>query len=221
MGNDGDTRDAGNADGGDAGWPSSPVVLVQPTALRALAHPARLAVVEALFGRRVDRTATELAVVAGSTPSAMSYHLRALERHGVVTRAPAGGDGRERRWRAAGDGLRIDDTARGGSGAAEDLVVSLSLVPTTRRYLAWRRSVAGGRPDPGAGAVSSGTVFLTRDQARDLTAAVNALLGALPQHDDDAEPGAVGHRFLWAAFPDVTDPDGAPSPVDAVATVEV
>lgn len=194
-------------DDADPGWPSSAVVLAQPTALRALAHPARLAVVEVLFGRRVDRTATELAAVAGSTPSAMSYHLRALERHGIVTRSPAGGDGRERRWRAAGDALRIDDTARGRTAAGEDLVVSLALEPTTRHYLAWRRAVAGGRPDPGAGTVTSGTLFLTRDQARDLSAAVQALLGALPRHDDDAEPGAFAHRFLWAAFPDVTDPD--------------
>ncbi|WP_125612404.1 winged helix-turn-helix domain-containing protein [Specibacter cremeus] len=67
----------------------------------------RLEVVDEFYSSTRLHTATELARRFGLTPSAMSYHLRALEKWGYVVRAEAGGDGRERYWRAAGDSLNI------------------------------------------------------------------------------------------------------------------
>jgi DNA-binding transcriptional ArsR family regulator len=78
-----------------------PVEISDPRALRALAHPARLAILEHLT---LDgpATATECAEVAGLSPSACSYHLRALARYGFVHEDPSGGpDRRHRPWRAA------------------------------------------------------------------------------------------------------------------------
>ncbi len=71
-----------------------------PRALRALAHPARLSILQHLV---LDgpATATECAEVAGLSPSACSYHLRALARYGFVGEDPSGGqDRRHRPWRA-------------------------------------------------------------------------------------------------------------------------
>ena len=48
--------------------------------------------------------------------SAMSYHLRELAKWGVIERVTDGGDGRERRWRAAGDDLQIGPTHRKSTG---------------------------------------------------------------------------------------------------------
>ena len=48
-----------------------------PQIMRALAHPARLAVLDQLADGGTA-TATECARTAGLSPSAMSYHLRAL-----------------------------------------------------------------------------------------------------------------------------------------------
>ena len=84
--------------------PTGEVRLEDPGALRALAHPARLRVVDELY-QGSERTASELAKITGLTPSAMSYHLRALERWGIVKRGDAREDGRERPWRAAGRGV--------------------------------------------------------------------------------------------------------------------
>jgi DNA-binding transcriptional ArsR family regulator len=53
-------------------------------------------------------TATECAEVCGLSPSATSYHLRALAKVGLVEEAPSRGDGRERVWRAAHTSLRIE-----------------------------------------------------------------------------------------------------------------
>src|ERR1700710_2078089 len=84
-----------------------PVKLTDPKAIRALAHPARLAVIEELYSGR-ELTATECGEIAGLGPSAMSYHLRSLEKVGIVERADSGGDGRERPWRAAGGYLQVE-----------------------------------------------------------------------------------------------------------------
>lgn len=83
--------------------------ITDPRAMRALAHPARIAILEHLM---IDgpATATECAEVAGLSPSACSYHLRALASHGFVEEDLASAaDGRHRPWRARFIGLSVDD----------------------------------------------------------------------------------------------------------------
>lgn len=80
--------------------------LTDPKAMRALAHPARLEMINRLLVEGTA-TATRLAEVVGVTPSAASYHLRMLAKYGFVEDAPASDDGRERVWRSAGGGISI------------------------------------------------------------------------------------------------------------------
>jgi DNA-binding transcriptional ArsR family regulator len=75
-----------------------PTSALDATVMRAMAHPARLALLEHLRNGG-PATATECAGVVGLSPSATSYHLRALARAGLVEAAPGRGDGRERLWR--------------------------------------------------------------------------------------------------------------------------
>jgi DNA-binding transcriptional ArsR family regulator len=82
------------------------LVLTDPRAIRALAHPARQRIIDELYSGRV-LTATECAELSGLTPSATSYHLRALARWGIIERADASADGRERPWRAVAGSLMI------------------------------------------------------------------------------------------------------------------
>ncbi len=72
-----------------------------PAVMRALAHPARLELLEYLSQTRDGATATECSVVVGLSPSATSYHLRALAKVGMIREAPSRGDGRERLWQAS------------------------------------------------------------------------------------------------------------------------
>jgi DNA-binding transcriptional ArsR family regulator len=82
------------------GMPGNPVTLTDPKAMRALAHPARIAI-WAHLGLHGPATATECADVAEISPSACSYHLRALARYGFVEEDPdSAADGRQRPWRA-------------------------------------------------------------------------------------------------------------------------
>jgi len=84
----------------EPGTLGNPVQLTDPKTMRALAHPARIAIWTHL-GLRGAATATECAEIAGLSPSACSYHLRTLARYGLVEEDPdSAADGRERPWRA-------------------------------------------------------------------------------------------------------------------------
>jgi DNA-binding transcriptional ArsR family regulator len=81
--------------------------LSDPAVMRALAHPARLAIMEHLGLNEAGATATECAEKVGLSPSATSYHLRALARAGMIVEAPSRGDGRERVWQRKYTGWQI------------------------------------------------------------------------------------------------------------------
>ena len=65
--------------------------------IRALAHPIRFRMVELL--REGPATASQLARRIGESSGSTSYHLRVLERAGVVSEDAALGNGRDRWWR--------------------------------------------------------------------------------------------------------------------------
>jgi DNA-binding transcriptional ArsR family regulator len=95
--------------GSEPGTPGNPVKLTDPKMMRALAHPARIAIWTHL-GMRGSATATECAEIAGLSPSACSYHLRTLAKYGFVEEDPdSAADGRERPWRARMLAFSIND----------------------------------------------------------------------------------------------------------------
>ncbi|WIM96763.1 helix-turn-helix domain-containing protein [Actinoplanes oblitus] len=105
--------------------------------LRALAHPARIEIVEHLNVTGSTVTATEVAGLVGLSPSATSYHLRELAKYGLVEQAPSG-DGRERRWRSTGSSLWIDgDADQPDAAAAVRTLVDLYLTRDQQRVRDW------------------------------------------------------------------------------------
>ncbi|WBQ06117.1 ArsR/SmtB family transcription factor [Kribbella sp. CA-293567] len=102
------------------------VVLSDPRAIRALAHPARQRLIDELYSGRV-LTATECAELAGLTPSATSYHLRALARWGIIERAESSADGRERPWRAPATSLVISTKSTAAGRLAGHAMVRSSV----------------------------------------------------------------------------------------------
>lgn len=73
--------------------------------LRALAHPVRVALLEALaLGGAM--TATEVGERIGESPTTCSFHLRQLAKYGFVEEA-GGGKGRSRPWRMTSIGFSI------------------------------------------------------------------------------------------------------------------
>ncbi|MGW3051600.1 winged helix-turn-helix domain-containing protein [Kitasatospora sp. NPDC001175] len=81
--------------------------LTDPKTMRAVAHPTRLALLEAL-NQREPLTATEAAEMIGESPTNCAFHLRTLAKYGFVEEAGEG-PGRRRPWRRKHIGFVVDD----------------------------------------------------------------------------------------------------------------
>ncbi|MEV6930939.1 metalloregulator ArsR/SmtB family transcription factor [Dactylosporangium sp. NPDC051485] len=106
--------------------------------MRALSHPARIAVLDRLFSGE-PATATELAEVCGLSPSATSYHLRALAKVGLIEEAPSRGDGRERVWQSQHRGLNVGTGPERGAAerAADRELAGMFIDIEDERARAW------------------------------------------------------------------------------------
>jgi DNA-binding transcriptional ArsR family regulator len=77
-----------------------------PKAIRALAHPVRLDLLELLVAIS-PATAAQCGRVLGVSQASCSFHLRQLEKYGFVEDAGPGDDKRERRWRVVDRRLAV------------------------------------------------------------------------------------------------------------------
>jgi DNA-binding transcriptional ArsR family regulator len=138
--------------------------------MRALAHPTRLALLDHLHSVE-QATATECAVVVGESPSALSYHLRALARWGFVAEGE-GGVGRERPWRATATRIEFPD------GTLEATVLRDQLV--ARGHAAVREALDANLPPRWRRATqtSFATLELTPLELEELGERFEALLDA-------------------------------------------
>ncbi|HTB09465.1 MAG TPA: helix-turn-helix domain-containing protein [Acidimicrobiales bacterium] len=82
--------------------------LTDPSTIRALTHPVRLALLEVLATEGA-LTATEAGELIGESPTTCSFHFRQLEKYGF-TEVAATGPGRQRRWKIAQLGMNFSDT---------------------------------------------------------------------------------------------------------------
>lgn len=194
-----------------AGASGKSVEITDPKAIRALAHAARLEVISDLYSTQVSRTATELAQQTGLTPSAMSYHLRALQKWGIVEPAETAGDARERRWKAAGTDFTIN--SGGGVASPDFAVVDLELQAFRRRANAYvrardQRRRDGAAPEPPSAVVlATELLYLTPGQRRELTDKVFELLRGYQLEDPRNIPsGAERTATMWSMIPDNQSP---------------
>jgi predicted ArsR family transcriptional regulator len=104
--------------------------------MRALSHPVRIAIWEALtLGGAM--TATQVGERIGESPTTCSFHLRQLQKYGFVEEA-GGGRGRSRPWRIAHFGISFSTS----NDDPETEVASSSLARMFRerqqsRYQTW------------------------------------------------------------------------------------
>jgi hypothetical protein len=99
----------------DQAW-QEPLNLTDPKAMRALAHPVRMALLE-LLSVAGTITATQASEALGESPANCAFHLRTLAKYGFVREA-GGGRGRERPWTTTRRTLRISPTEQTDAQAA-------------------------------------------------------------------------------------------------------
>ncbi|MDT4978304.1 MAG: hypothetical protein QOG07_183 [Pseudonocardiales bacterium] len=174
-----------------------PIELHDAQSIKALAHPARLAVIDELFAGR-ELTATECAAIAGLSPSAMSYHLRALEKAGIVERAEASGDGRERPWRAAGSRLTVTSDQSLLAFAAGAVVGRTVADRLNAGFARWIERTPTEDPAWRAvGGISSALVWLTHDDVAEVEKTISDMIDkyrgrSASDHPDGARRVRIG-----------------------------
>lgn len=174
--------------------------------MRALAHPARIAILDYLSQTDEGATATQCAEIVGLSPSAMSYHLRALAKVGMIEEAPSRGDGRERVWQSKYKNYSVSG---GRDDAPEVIAAEAQLVEAfmARSNDRVRRYLAKARREPeewyDLGEIRDTTLVATADELKALVQGVNKLIEPLNRQTRTEVPeGARPISLHFRAFPE-------------------
>lgn len=144
-------------------------------------------VVDELY-QGAERTASELARITDLSPSAMSYHLRALEKWGIVERAEERDDGRERPWRAAGKSLSWGSDMSVAATAAQDVVAGGYLEMLREAFRRWALEEATESERwRGVAGLRRSFLWLTEEEAQAFSAELGATFEKYVQDRDAVE----------------------------------
>jgi DNA-binding transcriptional ArsR family regulator len=195
-------------------------------AMRALAHPLRIALLEAL-AHAGTLTATQASEVLGESPANCAFHLRTLAKYGYVEEA-GGGRGRERPWQRVKEGLEItsrqDDPLVAKTADELGLFMLDTVMGRARAAIARRASWPQEWQHTGLGQTHS-LLYLTPQEASRLRDQVRSLLTQYYDRTDDPglrPPGAHPLEIVLLSYPlehlagrEVTPPAGPRSPAVA------
>jgi DNA-binding transcriptional ArsR family regulator len=178
--------------------------VTDPRALRALAHPTRLALV-GLLRLEGPLTATQAGAMLGESSGSASFHLRQLARYGMVEPA-GGGQGREKPWRATANFTQWSGDS-GEPGAAEAAGMFSSFV--AERYFEDLRlwlQAEPGEPQEWRDAAHFGdtVLYLTAEELADLRRQTQEMTDRFLDrhgHPERRPPGARPVSYLHLAFP--------------------
>jgi DNA-binding transcriptional ArsR family regulator len=135
-----------------------------PRSIRALAHPARLAIIDALATGE-ELTATQCAELTGLSPSATAYHLKLLERYGFAETAPPRPDRRERPWRATGRPIAVDVDTSTPAAASAAAAVAAAYFDATRAIAVGFIEGADAEPEEwGDASLKNADLWLTAEE---------------------------------------------------------
>jgi hypothetical protein len=186
------------------------VVLTDPKAMRAMAHPVRLSLLD-LLKVHGTLTATRASELLGESPANCAFHLRTLAKYGFAEEA-GGGKGRERPWRHVPQSIMIggEDLEDPQAKLAAD-ALGQALEDRWVQRAKQAMAVSDSLPEPWRGkARSSQTLaFLTPEELKRLAEEV---YGVLERYRGDREAanrpeGSMPVELLFFGYPrtDLTD----------------
>jgi DNA-binding transcriptional ArsR family regulator len=171
-----------------------------PRSIRALAHPARLAIIDALATGE-ELTATQCAELTGLSPSATAYHLKLLERYGLAETAAPRPDRRERPWRATGRQIRADLDVSAPAGASAAAAVVAAHIDMTRAIAV--EFTAAGHAEPEEwrdyAVLNNADLWLTAEELQRLGKELGAAIA--PYRGRTRPPGSRAVRVMNVVVP--------------------
>ena len=188
----------------DAPADAEPLEITDPRAMRAMTHPVRLALLEAL-GLEGPLTATAAAEVIGESPTTCSFHFRQLAKYGFVEEASIG-PGRRRSWRRTAVAMRFTDMHED----PETSIAARALARTLReRYLVRLREYYEARSGypvrwQEVTGESQFVVHVTPEELRALDEQVTGLLQSYRERNADPAhrpEGSLPVEVLLFAYP--------------------
>lgn len=180
--------------------------LTDPKALRAYAHPVRMALI-GLVRVRGPLTATQAARLTGESSGTCSFHFRQLAKYGLVEEAE-GGTGREKPWRATTTSTSWDTVPGTAEGEAATGLLREALAEAY--FLKLMRWLEASVHEPAqwreAAYLGDRILWLTADELAELgreTAAVTDKYFERFVRPELRPEGARAVSFLHIAFPDL------------------
>ncbi|WP_327634096.1 helix-turn-helix domain-containing protein [Kribbella sp. NBC_00482] len=183
--------------------------ITDPQAMRALAHPVRLAALSYLQ-KNGPATATQLSEHVGASPSVTSWHLRHLAEFGLVIDVPppSGTDRRQRWWNSAARGFRYEmpDTPEGAeAGRLLRTEIMNQVLEAAQQWLVETEPNLDPEWSRLAGAANT-LLPLTPTEAEALESAIEQLMAPYIQRRDAGETpdDARPVRYLRISLPEAT-----------------
>jgi len=186
--------------------PFGDLQVTDPQAMRALAHPVRLAILSFLQ-RNGPATATMLAPHVGATPSVTSWHLRHLAGFGLVTDADPSevpGDRRQRWWKAKARGFSFEAGEDPESQAAARVLGDQLAITAQQQVSEWTATVEPTLPPEWMrlSGLSNTSVPLLPGELAELARQIDELIAPYVRRAEAAAPpGARIVRILRHYLP--------------------
>jgi DNA-binding transcriptional ArsR family regulator len=179
-------------------------------AMRALAHPLRVALLEAVR-RDGEITATRAAELLGESPGNMSWHLQTLAKYGFVEEAGKG-RGRSRPWRATSDSRSFETGMTDPEIATAGEALERTFLERTYEQLRewWSRRMTYPVKWRRAAFMTDSIRYLTAEELAAVMDEVDAIYSRYAERDDRGKrpPGALPVHLYAHGHPLPPTPSG-------------
>jgi DNA-binding transcriptional ArsR family regulator len=161
--------------------------ITDPKAMRALAHPVRLAILEAMQNEG-ELTATRAAELLNESPGNMSWHLQTLAKYGFIVEVE-GAKGRSRPWKIAPGSNRFNATEAvpGSLDAIEHLAITVLDRRIEQLQEWWRQRSNYEQAWFDASFIKESTRFLTSAELAEISEEMDRLLSRYDERSDPAQ----------------------------------
>lgn len=182
-----------------------------PLAMRALAHPLRLRILQ-LLQEDGPTTATRLGAALDESSGATSFHLRQLAKYGFIEELADHGSARERWWRARARGFRFASIDASNPEFETAAVLLRSRILDQNAEILAQFLDHEPELDPAwrnAALFTNSPAYLTVHEMEELSEEFLRLIKRYQRHDPTSRPADARRvRFMIYGLPELSEQRG-------------